>query len=121
MIFMVLADIVVAIHFLWIMFLIFGAIAGIRYRAAKYIHIAGLFFAMVIQVFGWYCPLTHLEVWLRYHRDPSLTYEGSFITYYIEKLVYLNISPSILIILTIVLVLFNVWFYKGTSVKRKRG
>ena len=111
MIFKVLADIVIFIHFLWIVFLIFGALAGIRFHLAKIIHITGLAFASVIMIFGWYCPLTYLEVWLRHHHDPSLSYRGSFITHYIEKLVYLEISHSTLITLTIFLLVFNVWIY----------
>lgn len=120
MIFRVLADIAVFIHFLWVIFLIFGAIAGVRYRLVKLIHIAGLAFAFVIQIFGWYCPLTHLEVWLRLRHDPSLAYKGSFIAHYIEKLVYLDISPSTLIILTIFLAAFNVWIYRRMSAAGKR-
>ena len=42
------------------------------------IHLSGLFFAILIQVFGWYCPLTHLEFWLRSKHDPALVYVGSF-------------------------------------------
>ncbi len=91
MIFKVLADIVVLIHFLWIVFLIFGAIPGVRYRAVKIVHLTALAFAFVIQVFGWYCPLTHLEVWLRLRYEPGLSYAGSFIIHYVEKFVYLDV------------------------------
>jgi hypothetical protein len=87
MVYKVLADIVVFVHFLWILFLIFGVFWGIRNRKVKVIHIFALAFAIIIQVFNWYCPLTHLEVWLRAKHDPSMSYAGSFITHYIEKIV----------------------------------
>ena len=65
MIYSILADITVVLHFLWILFLVFGAFPGRRYKWIKVIHIGGVIYALVIQVFGWYCPLTHLEAWLR--------------------------------------------------------
>jgi hypothetical protein len=112
MIFKVLADITVLLHFLWILFLTFGCFLGVRYRSAKIVHLAGLVFAVVMQVFGWYCPLTHLEVWFRLKHDPALTYGGSFIVHYLEKLVYLQLSRRSIFVLTIILIGFTVWFYK---------
>lgn len=109
----ILADIVVLIHFLWILFLVFGGLIGVRFRAVKILHISGLVFAFVIQVFDWYCPLTHLEVWLRSKHDTTLTYTGSFIVHYVEKLVYFQLSRSLVFILTLFVCGFNVWIYLG--------
>ena len=111
MLYKVLADFVVSVHFLWIFFLIFGALLGVRNKAIKYIHLTGLLFAILIQIFGWYCPLTHLEVWLRSRHNPSVAYAGSFIIYYMEKLVYLEVSPKGVLLATIGLVIFNSWLY----------
>lgn len=105
------ADFVVIIHFIWILFLIFGAFIGRRYSAVKMFHIAGLGFAVTIQIFGWYCPLTHLEVWLRQRHDSSLSYSGSFIIHYIERLIYIELSPQIIFVLTMLLVVFSLYFY----------
>ncbi len=101
----------VLVHFLWILFLIFGAFLGVRSRAIKIIHVSGLLSAFVIQVFGWYCPLTDLEVWLRARHDPSLAYTGSFIIHYVEGLIYIEISPRLIFFLTLLLIGFNIWFY----------
>jgi hypothetical protein len=105
------ADIVVLLHFLWIIFLIFGAFIGRRYKSIKIFHIAGMGFAVVIQIFGWYCPLTYLEVWLREMHDPSQGYRGSFIINYVEKLVYLQLPGKTIFIATILLVLLSAWIY----------
>ncbi len=112
MLFKVLADITVLLHVLWILFLVFGSVPGARFRIAKTLHILGLAFAILIQIFGWYCPLTHLEVWLRLKHDPSLAYGGSFIINYAEKLIYFELSRTSIFILTILLISFNIWFYK---------
>lgn len=105
------ADFVVLIHFLWIVFLIFGVFIGKKYRAVKIFHIAGLGFAVVIQIFGWYCPLTHLEIWLRQRHNPLLTYSGSFIVYYMEKLIYIELTPGIIFVLTLFLVSISTYIY----------
>jgi hypothetical protein len=107
----ILADMVVLVHFLWILFLMLGAFIGVRKKAVKIFHISGLLFALVSQVFGWYCPLTHLEVWLRAKHDASLSYAGSFIIHYLEKLIYVEISAQLIFYLTLMLIGFNVWFY----------
>lgn len=111
----ILADIVVLIHFLWIVFLIFGAFFGVRNRPIKIFHISGLVFAFVIQVFDWYCPLTHLEVWLRGRHDPALAYEGSFIIYYLEKIIYIELSRWMVFVLTILICGFTAWVYLRKS------
>ena len=110
-VFSILADIVVFIHFLWIIFLFIGAIIGIRCLIAKIIHITGLAFSVIIQIFGWYCPLTHLEFWLRIRHEPMHTYTGSFIIHYVEQIVYLEISRRNVFIISILLIVFNIWIY----------
>ena len=111
MIYKILADSVVAIHFLWIVFLFIGAILGIRNKAVKIFHLSGLVFAFVIQIFDWYCPLTHLEVWLRSKHDPALVYTGSFIFHYVEKIVYIEFSRLLIIVFTFILCGINIWLY----------
>jgi len=107
----ILADSVVALHFLWIVFLIFGAIPGSRYRPIKFIHISGMAFALMLQVFDWYCPLTHLEVWLRARHDPGQAYAGSYIIHYLEKIIYIEVDRWVIAVLTILLCGMNLWLY----------
>lgn len=107
----ILADIVVFIHFLWIVFLIFGACAGRRHQTVKYLHISGLAFAFMLQVFDWYCPLTYFEVWLRAQHDPGRLYAGSYIIHYLEKIIYMEVDRWVIVILTIALCGINAWVY----------
>lgn len=112
----ILADFVVLLHLLWIVFLVFGSVWGAKNRTVRTLHLSGLAFAVVIQVFDWYCPLTYLEVWLREKHDPSMAYSGSYIVHYIEKLVYVEIPRGIVAVLTLLLCGFTLWFY----LRRKR-
>ncbi|HYA86351.1 MAG TPA: DUF2784 domain-containing protein [Nitrospirota bacterium] len=111
MLFRVLADIVVLAHLLWILFLIGAAYLGRKNRVVMMVQGAGLVFAIASQTFGWYCPLTYLEVWLREKQSTACAYPGSFIAHYAEQLVYLDISPTLIFILTVVLIIANVWIY----------
>ncbi len=114
----ILADTVVLVHLLWILFLIVGAHWGRKHRPVMVVHGVGLVFAVVSQVFGWYCPLTHLEVWLRKRQNSAQAYHGSFIAHYAEKLVYIDVSPGIILALTLVLVGLTVRIY-GRAFKRR--
>jgi hypothetical protein len=119
MLYKILADAVVLIHFLWIVFLFLGGFWGIKNKAIKIFHLSGLAFAFIIQIFDWTCPLTHLEVWLRTKHSPSVTYTGSFIIHYMEKIVYIEISRWVVLVFTILLCGLNAWLYLGN--RRQRG
>ena len=115
---MILADFTLLIHLLWILFLFFGAYFGARVRGLRILHLSGLAFALIIQVFGWYCPLTTLEVWLRSKHDPRLAYTGSYIIHYVEKIVYLDLSRALIVMGTVIVVGFNLWFHLGRKTRR---
>jgi uncharacterized membrane protein len=88
-----------------------GVLLGRRYRTIRIFHIAGLLFAVLLQIFGWYCPLTYIEIWLREKHDPSITYKGSFIIHYVEKLVYIDLTREMIVVLTLVLVSVSAYLY----------
>lgn len=83
------ADVIVVVHFLWILFIICGALIGRWVRWVKWLHVGALAFSVCLQLFQWTCPLTHLEVWLRQRHNPALGYVGDFLAHYAERLVYL--------------------------------
>jgi len=111
MVYKILADFVVLVHFCWIVFLTAGFLLGRRYRTIRIFHMAGLGFAVLLQIFGWYCPLTYLEIWLREKHDLSITYKGSFIIHYVEKLVYINLTREEVFVLTLMLVSVSAYMY----------
>jgi hypothetical protein len=111
MLYGIFADIVVLMHFLWIVFLFAGVYWGRKFFAVKIVHFSGLGFAAVSQIFGWYCPLTHLEVWLRKQQNQAEAYPGSFIVYYAEKLIYITVTPEMIFFLTAVLIGINALIY----------
>ncbi len=121
MFYKILADSIVVIHFLWIVFLFLGVFWGIKNKAVRIFHISGFAFAFVIQIFGWYCPLTYLEVCLRSRHDSALTYAGSFIIHYVEELVYIELSRTLIFFFTLSIFGFNAWLYLKKGKKSKPG
>jgi hypothetical protein len=105
-----LADTVVAVHFLWILFLIFGGWWGRRIRGVARLHLAGLVFACLVEGFDWYCPLTHLEVWLR-SKGAQTGYAESFLSHYLTQFIYLGLPHPLIVSLTMALCAANAWLY----------
>ena len=105
------ADVVVVLHLLWIAFIIGGALVGRRVRWVKWAHIGALTFSVLLQAFGWICPLTSLEHWLRRRHDPALAYSGDFIAHYAERLVYLEAPRSAVFLVTLLIVGLSAWAY----------
>jgi hypothetical protein len=108
--FLVAADAIVVLHLLWIVFLILGALPGRRWPWVKWMHLASLAFSIALQVFGWICPLTYLEIWLR-KLGGAQPYEGTFIRHYVEQLVYADIPHNALLTGTLVVVALSLWMY----------
>ena len=96
MVYRVIIDGVILIHFIWIVFVLFGFFLSLKYRYISFIHIAGLVFTLALNIGGWYCPLTHLEGYLYEQASIESAYAGSFIANYLGKLIYLRIDESYL-------------------------
>ena len=105
------ADLIVAIHLLWIVFIICGALIGRHIAWVKWLHIGALVFSVFLQVFHWICPLTYLEVWLRSRHEPTLAYAGDFIAHYAERLVYLRARREAIVAGTVVVLALSLWAY----------
>jgi hypothetical protein len=76
-----------------------------------WLHIFGLTYSIPLQVFSWICPLTTLEVWLRSRGTADGSYSGDFIVHYLEKLVYMEVPRSLLLLLTGVVIVVSAVVY----------
>ena len=106
MFYRIAADITVAVHLLWIGFIIFGAVPGRRWLTVRLFHLGSIIFSLMLQTFEWICPLTHLEVWLRQKQ-----YTGGFIAHYLEKIIYLDADPMDILMGTCVVIIFSLLVY----------
>jgi hypothetical protein len=82
-----LADLVVALHFLFVLFVIFGGLLVLRWPRLAYVHLPVAAYGALIELVGWICPLTPLEKRLREQAGLE-GYEGGFVEHYILPVLY---------------------------------
>ncbi|MDH4133795.1 MAG: DUF2784 domain-containing protein, partial [Gammaproteobacteria bacterium] len=93
------------------------AIPGSRRRWVKWIHLGALAYSVALQSFGWVCPSTTLETWLR-SAGGAMAYEGTFIRHYLEAIVYAALPPSAILAGTLIVVAVTLWIYFGPRTRR---
>lgn len=113
------ADLTVLLHFLFILFVIFGAILVARLPKLKMVHWAALAYGLLVEVFNWYCPLTLLEQRLR-RVGGQQAYERSFLVHYLDSWIYWDVPQWVLMAGAMGVVLVNVAVYcrNGRQVAR---
>ena len=88
MAFRVLADLTVAVHFAFVVFVVAGGVLARRHRFLVIPHLAAVAWGVSMEaVPGLVCPLTPLENALA-ARAGEAGYEGSFIEHYLVPLMY---------------------------------
>lgn len=86
------ADLTLALHVLWIAFIILGFPISLYLgsRLGRVLHLLALAGMIVMQVTHTICPLTHLEVYFRSRGSAGPVYPGQFMMEAAEKLVYVE-------------------------------
>ncbi len=83
----VLADLAVALHVGFLVFLVVGGFAALRWRRLLWLHVAAVAWSAGIVTVGQPCPLTALERWATLRAGGPRIDEG-FIDRYVEGVVY---------------------------------
>lgn len=83
----VLADVVVVVHFGFIVFVALGGILAWRWPGLVWAHVPAVAWAVGIIAVGYECPLTPLEKGLRGLAGEK-RYAGGFVDRYIEGVIY---------------------------------
>jgi hypothetical protein len=118
----VLADLVVLVHALFVLFVVFGGLAVLRWRRLAWIHLPAAVWGVAIELGGWVCPLTYLENYFRWLGGES-GYGGTFIEQYLEPLLYplgLTEQSQIFLGLAAFLVNFAIYARLWRNYGRKR-
>ena len=82
-----MADVVLILHFTFILFVILGAVLVLRWKRLAWIHIPCAVWGAWIEFQGSICPLTPLENRLR-RLGGEAGYSGGFIEHYVVPLIY---------------------------------
>jgi hypothetical protein len=82
-----MADLVVALHFAFVVFVALGGLLALRWPRVAWLHIPAVLWGALIEFSGWICPLTPLENYLR-RQQGQAEYEGDFIARYFLRVLY---------------------------------
>lgn len=83
------ATLVALFHATFILFVILGGVAVLRWPKLAWIHIPAAIWGMLIEFAGWYCPLTSLENDLL-RKAGRAGYSDGFVAHYLFAVIYPN-------------------------------
>ena len=114
-----LADVVVVIHFCFVLFVVLGGVLVLRRPRLAWLHVPAAVWGALIEFAGWICPLTPLENHLRaLGREPG--YSGGFVEHYITAVLYPNgLTRGIQVAIGIFVLAVNITVY-GILIARRR-
>jgi len=111
MTYILLADMVVLLHFLFVIFVVFGGLLVLRWKRVVWLHLPAAAWGVAIELGGWICPLTPLENRFR-RMGGEAGYSGSFIERYLEPLLYpLGLTRHTQLVFGLAVLLVNLAIY----------
>lgn len=81
------ADLVVLVHFAFVVFAVLGGLLVLRWQWLVWVHVPAAIWAAGIEFGGWICPLTWLEDWLVIMAG-EVPSEATFVERYIAPVLY---------------------------------
>ena len=111
MTYILLADMVVLLHFLFVIFVVFGGLLVLRWKRVVWLHLPAAAWGVAIELGGWICPLTPMENRFR-RMGGEAGYSGSFIERYLEPLLYpLGLTRHTQLVFGLAVLLVNLAIY----------
>ena len=87
MLYRVLATTVAIVHFAFILFVVLGGVFVLRWPRVAWLHVPAAIWGALIELAGWYCPLTNLENhFLR--KAGRAGYTEGFVAHYLFAIIY---------------------------------
>lgn len=83
----ILADLVLAAHFLFVTFVLLGGLLVLRHHWVAWLHLPAAAWGALIEFGGWICPLTPLENRWRIMGGGE-PYAGGFVEHYLLAVLY---------------------------------
>jgi len=115
------ANLILIVHFIFILFVVFGALLFFASTKIIFIHIPAFIWGSYIELTNSICPLTYLENWFL-QKANLMTYSEGFIQNYLVPIVYpVNLTKDIQIYLGITLIVINIVIYAFVFNKLKKN
>jgi hypothetical protein len=116
-----LADTVVILHLLFIVFGLLGGLLVMWKRWSLWLHLPAGIWICLIEFQGWICPLTPLENSLRRSAGEA-GYHAGFVEHYLIPVIYpAGLTPEIQLWLGVAAVLVNLLVYGAVYMRWRRA
>lgn len=111
MLFSLAADLTVALHLLFVLFVLFGGLCVVRWHRLLFVHLPAVAWAATVELAGWICPLTPLEV--RFRRMAGEEgYHSDFLAHYVLPVLYPEgLTREVQVLLGLGVVFLNLLVY----------
>jgi Protein of Unknown function (DUF2784) len=120
MLYEVLADALLILHLCFILFVVFGGLLVLRWPRLAWMHFPAAVWGVLVEVRGWVCPLTPLEIALR-RGAGSAAYDSSFVEHYLVPAIYPStLTREVQIVLGVIVLAINVAVYGVVWRRRAR-
>ena len=117
----ILADLVVGVHALFVVFVVAGGLLALRWPWVAAAHLPAAVWGALIEFRGWICPLTPLEKSLRASAGQA-GYEGGFIEHYLLPVLYPpGLTRGVQLVLGSLVILVNLVIYGALLRRRTLG
>lgn len=117
----ILADLVVGVHAVFVVFVVAGGLLVLRWPWVAGAHLPAVVWGALIEFRGWVCPLTPLEKSLRASAGQA-GYEGGFIEHYLLPVLYpAGLTRGVQLVLGSLVVVVNLLVYGMLVRRRRRG
>jgi hypothetical protein len=84
---LVAAELVVAVHMAYLVYMVFGGFLALRWFGWIWPHMVSTAYSIYVTTTSFTCPVTTLEKWLL-ERGGRTPYDGSFIAEYVRGVLY---------------------------------
>jgi len=115
----VFADLVVVVHFAFVLFVVLGGLLVLRWPVVRWIHLPAAVWGAIVEFSGSVCPLTPLENALRAQAGEA-GYSGDFVSRYLLPTLYpASLTRSVQLVLGAIVVGLNCAVYTWVWRRRK--
>ena len=118
--YLVAADMILLLHFAFILFVVAGGLLVLKWSRLIWLHIPAAVWGVWIEFNGWICPLTPLENRLRIIGGDS-GFTGGFIEKYIAPVIYpAGLTRGIQLTLGAIVIVLNLAIYSCLLLRNSR-
>ena len=105
------ATAIASIHLAFILFVLLGGLLVLRWPRLAWVHLPAAVWGVLIEFFGWWCPLTRWENHFLGEAGRA-GYDGGFVAHYIMPMIYpAGLTRGLEIAIGTIVLLVNVSVY----------